>query len=117
MYEFLKWCVEDVMSKPICVTPDVSLAQVEWLLEHHGFDALPVIDLEGRLQGVVSSLDLLRAFDVSEDDVLPDHASAMQRPVGSVMSRDAYSVTPRMSLSRVLRKLVDSRCKSFPVVD
>ena len=117
MFEFLKWCVEDVMSKPLCIAPDATLAEAESLLEQHGYNALPVVDAQGGLQGVVTSLDLLRAFDFTEDAILPDYEKSMRRSVASVMSRDAQTVTPRAPLTRVLRKLVDTRNKSFPVVD
>jgi len=117
VYEFLSWCVEDVMSKPHCIPPETTLAEAERLFEQHGWNALPVVDAEQRLLGVVTSLDLLRAFDFSEDAILPDYDRAMRRSVASVMSRDAQSVTRRAPLTRVLRKLVDSRSKSFPVVE
>ena len=116
-YEFLEWRAEDVMSKPLCVEPTLSLAEVERLLEQHGYNGLPVVDARGGLLGVVTSLDLLRAFDFNEDTILPDYERIMQRRVESVMSRDAQSVAPRAPLTRVLRKLVDTRSKSFPVVD
>jgi CBS domain-containing protein len=76
-----------------------------------------VVDADGRLQGLVTSLDLLRAFDFSEDTILPAYHRIMQCEVASVMSRDVLSVTPKAPLTRVLRKLVDTRNKSFPVVD
>jgi CBS domain-containing protein len=117
VYEFLEWRAEDVMSEPLCVASNTTLAEAEKLLEQHGFNALPVVDAEGRLEGVVTALDLLRAFDFSEDAILPAYHKIMQRSVASVMSRDVQTLTPRMPLTRVLRKLVDSRSKSFPVVD
>jgi CBS domain-containing protein len=117
VYEFLEWCVEDVMSEPLCVAPNATLAEAESLLEQHGFNALPVVDSEGRFEGVVTSLDLLRAFDFSEDAILPAYHKIMQRDVASVMSRDAQTLTRRAPLTRVLRKLVDTRNKSFPVVE
>jgi CBS domain-containing protein len=117
VYEFLEWRVEDVMSEPLCVSPSTTLAEAESLLEKHGYNTLPVVDAEGALLGVVSSLDLLRAFDFSEDAILPAYHRIMQKSVETVMTRDAHTVTPRAPLTRVLRKLVDSRSKSFPVVD
>jgi CBS domain-containing protein len=117
VYEFLEWQVEDVMSEPVCISPSATLSEAESLLEKHGFNLLPVVDAEGRLAGVVTSLDLLRAFDFSEDAILPPYHRIMQRDVGSVMSRDALTVTRHAPLTRVLRKLVDSRSKSFPVVE
>lgn len=116
-YEFLEWRTADVMSKPLCIQPATTLAEAERLLEEHGYNALPVADARGVLQGVVTSLDLLRAFDFDEDTILPDYARIMERPVATVMNRDALTVTPRAPLTRVLRKLVDTRSKSFPVVE
>jgi CBS domain-containing protein len=116
-YEFLEWRVEDVMSRPVCVAPTIPLAEAERLFEQHGFNALPVVNARGVLQGVVTSIDLLRAFDFSEDVILPDYDGIMERSVETVMTRDAQTVTPRAPLTRVLRKLVDTRNKSFPVVD
>ncbi|HVN41096.1 MAG TPA: CBS domain-containing protein [Myxococcota bacterium] len=117
MYEFLEWQVEDVMSEPVCIAATATLAEAERMLEERGFNALPVVDADGRLQGLLTSLDLLRAFDFSEDTILPAYHRIMQREVASVMSRDALSVTPKAPLTRVLRRLVDTRNKSFPVVD
>jgi CBS domain-containing protein len=117
MYEFLDYRVEDVMSRALTVGPETTLAEAEVLLEKNGFNSLPVVDAGERLIGIVTSLDLLRAFAFPEDTILPRFSDVMQRPVSSVMSRDAQSVCPRTPLTRVLQKLVDTRNKSFPVVD
>lgn len=117
MYEFLEWCAEDVMSEPVTVGPDASLAEAEALFEEHGFNLLPVVDGEGRLVGVLSTLDLLGAFDFNEDVILPRYHEVMERVrVGEVARSTPRTVTPRAPLTRVLRKLVDSGAKSFPVV-
>jgi CBS domain-containing protein len=117
MYEFLDYRVEDVMSHAVTVRAETTLAEAEILLEKQGFNSLPVVDAGERLVGVVTSLDLLRAFAFPEDTILPSFSDVMQRPVSSVMSRDAQTVCPRTPLTRVLQKIVDTRNKSFPVVD
>jgi len=117
MYEFLDYRVLDVMSRAVTVRPDATLAEVEVILEKNGYNSLPVVDEQQRLLGVVTSLDLLRSFAFPEDTILPRFSDVMRRPVASVMSRDAQTVCPRTPLVRVLQKLVDSRNKSFPVVD
>jgi CBS domain-containing protein len=117
MYEFLNYRVEDVMSRAVTVGPDATLAEAGAILEKNGFNSLPVVDAGERLVGVVTSLDLLRAFAFPEDTILPRFSDVMRRPVSSVMSRDALSVCPRTPLTRVLQKLVDTRNKSFPVLD
>lgn len=117
MYEFLDWQVRDVMSKPVTTSPGATLAEVEGVLEHHGFDGVPVVDDEGHLLGLATSLDLLAAFGFSEDSTLPAYVEIMQRPISRVMSKDVRTVCPRTPLTRVLEKVVDTRTRSFPVVD
>jgi CBS domain-containing protein len=117
MYEFLDYRVEDVMSRAVTVRPETTLAEAEVLFEKHGFNSLPVVDAADRLLGVVTSLDLLRAFAFPEDVILPRFSDVMRRPVSEVMSRDVQTVCPRTPLTRVLQKLVDTGNKSFPVVE
>jgi CBS domain-containing protein len=117
MYEFLDYRVADVMSRAVAVGPEATLAEAAAILEKNGWNSLPVVDAGERLLGVVTSLDLLRAFAFPEDTILPRFSEVMQRPVSDVMSRDAQSVCPRTPLTRVLQKIVDTRNKSFPVVD
>lgn len=118
MYEFLDWQVRDVMSAPVVIRPETTLAEAEELLEEHGFNALPVVDPDSQaLLGLVTSLDLLAAFRFTEDSILPPYSEIMKRRVSGVMSRDVRTVRPRTPLTRVLEKLVDSRSKSFPVID
>jgi CBS domain-containing protein len=117
MYEFLGYQVQDVMSIPVSIAPQATLAEAEQLLETRGFNALPVVTREGQLVGVVTSLDLLKAFRFTEESMLPPYDQIMQRTVESVMSREPETVRPRTPLTRVLEKLVATRDKSFPVVD
>jgi CBS domain-containing protein len=117
MYEFLDYQVQDVMSRAVCVRPDATLAEAEALLEKHGWNGLPVVDAAERPLGFVTSLDLLKAFAFSEDTILPPYERVLERRVEEVMSRDVLSVCPRTPLTRVLQKLVDSRSKSFPVLE
>ncbi len=66
MYEFLDYRVCDAMTRdPVQIAPEASLAAAEALFEKHGFNALPVVGAGGALLGVVTQLDLLRAFRAS----------------------------------------------------
>ena len=117
MYEFLDYQVQDVMSRPVCVRGETTLAEAEALLEKHSWNGVPVIDAAERLVGFVTSLDLLKAFAFSEDTILPPYDRILARRVSDVMSRDVITVCPRTPLTRVLQKLVDTRSKSLPVID
>lgn len=117
MYEFLDWCAKDVMSAPVTIGPDATLAEAETLLEERGFNLLPVVEADGELVGVVTSLDILAAFDFNEDVILPSYEGVMKRTVREIVHTPPRTVAPLAPLTRVLRKLVDSRSRSFPVVE
>ena len=117
MYEFLEYEVRDVMSKPVTVGPDTTLAEVGELLEGTGFNAVPVISDGSALVGFVTSLDLLRAFSFGTETLLPQYDHIMRRHVSSVMQQVPDAVNPRTRLTRVLERMVATRNKSLPVVD
>jgi CBS-domain-containing membrane protein len=118
VYEFLDYRVCDAMTAdPIGIAPQASIAETEALLEQHDFNALPVVGAKGELLGVVTKLDLLRAFRFTEDHMFPPYEQVMAQPVRSVMTADAVTVTPRTPLTRVLETLVRTRSKSLPVVE
>lgn len=115
MYEFLDYRACDAMTRdPVTIGPGATLAAAEELLERHGFNMLPVVE-GGRLVGVITGLDLLKAFRFTEESVFPPYAEIMSRPVRSVMSEKLVSVSPRTPLTRALEKMVRTRNKSLPV--
>jgi CBS domain-containing protein len=117
MYEFMNYQVRDVMSRPVSIGPGATLGDAERVLEKNGFNALPVVDEDERLIGVVTTLDLLKAFAFNEESILPAYDEIMRRPVAGIMSRQPMTVTPRQPLTRTLQRMIDTRNKSFPVID
>jgi CBS domain-containing protein len=118
MYEFLDYRVCDAMTPdPVTVAPETSLAEAEALLEQHDFNALPVVGPERLLLGIVTKLDLLRAFRFTDQHMFPPYEEIMARPVREVMVSEVTTVTPRTPLTRVLETLVRMRTKSLPVVE
>jgi CBS domain-containing protein len=118
MYEFLDYRVCDAMTgSPVTVSAETSLADAEALLEKHDFNALPVVGPAGELLGVVTKLDLLRAFRFDEKHMFPPYDEIMARPVREVMATELDTVMPRTPLTRVLETMVRTRSKSLPVVE
>ncbi len=118
MYEFLDYRVCDAMTPdPVTIGRDTTLAEVEALFEQHDFNGVPVVDERGALIGVVTKLDVLKAFRFTDEHMFPPYADIMRASVAEVMSRDVQTVTPRAPLTRTLQKMIDTRNKSFPVVD
>jgi predicted transcriptional regulator len=53
--------VREYMSKSlVSVRPDATLSEVQQLLEERDISAVPVVDAKGKLEGILSSSDLLR---------------------------------------------------------
>jgi CBS domain-containing protein len=101
----------------VTTTADEPLSSVEKIFEQSNFNGLPVLGQAGELIGLVTKLDLLRAFRFNEDHMFPPYAELMKQSVDSVMSRDLRTVTPLTRLTRVLEILVSAGIKSLPVVD
>lgn len=118
MYEFLQYQVKDAMTpNPASVNPDTPLRELERLFEDHDFNGVPVLDDQGRLVGMATKFDLLKAFTLDTHAIAPHYGDIMAKPVRSVLSPDPITVSPELPLSRLLQKLVDMGIKSFPVVD
>ncbi len=59
--------VADLMSiEPVTVFDGASLSEAEKLMQQRGVTGLPVVDASGRLVGVISQTDLLRAHVVDD---------------------------------------------------
>jgi CBS-domain-containing membrane protein len=118
MFEFLDYQTRDVMSeKPMTIAPDATLSDLEAIFEANEFNALPVTDSGGAIVGLVTKLDLLRAFVCEDGQIFPPYDEIMNRSVRSVMSREVLYVLPRTPLTRVLNRLVETGWKSMPVLD
>ena len=100
----------DVMSSPVVtVAPDAPLKEVAGILVEHGINAVPVVDGDDRLVGIVSEADLLP---------LEAHAAGKQpaRTAREVMSRSVYTLGEDTEATAAARLLLRHRLKSVPVV-
>jgi CBS domain-containing protein len=54
---------EDIMTpNPITITPDEDLAKAAEIMTKEGIGVLPVVDENGRLQGIISKIEVLKAI-------------------------------------------------------
>ena len=118
MYEFLKYEVRDAMvANPITIGPQTRLKEVEELFENHDFNGVPVVDEQRHLLGILTKFDLLKAFSLGAQAMVPNYDAIMEQSAEAIMTRDPVSVEPLLPLSRLLQKLVEMRTKSLPVVE
>jgi CBS domain-containing protein len=122
--------VADVMStNVISARPQDSFARVAAMLRNAAIRAVPVVDDDGELQGVVSEADLMGAVAHTESGAArrwwrPRHirrgipqAKARATTAAELMSTDIETVTPTMRLSAAARTMTDRHLSWLPVCD
>lgn len=121
--------VADVMStNVISASPDDSFAQIATMLRNAAIRAVPVVDEDGRLRGVVSEADLMAAVAHTEGDTRrwwrPRHirrrspqAKAGATTAAELMTTDVETVTPATRLPAAARAMMDGHLRWMPVCD
>jgi CBS domain-containing protein len=100
----------DIMTSPvITVTPDTGLKEVAALLVERGINAVPVVDADDRLCGIVSEADLL-ALEAAAARGGPPHS------VREVMTQSVYTLAEDTDAAAAARMMLRHRLKSAPVV-
>ncbi|WP_433761441.1 CBS domain-containing protein [Nocardia sp. CA-135398] len=95
----------ELMQRPvIAVRHDNTAREAALMLAELGYAALPVLDQDDRLIGVITSGDLLRAGELND-------------PVSAVMTTPAVSVADNAALAEAMSRLVTHGLRSLPVVD
>lgn len=117
MNRFLDAKVGDYMTcEVVTVGPDVPVSDLERMLAASSFDGVPVVE-HGRLVGIVTRLDLLKVFVFTPEHIVPAYEHLALTPARRIMHTDVRTFTPDSPLTRVLQRLVDTRVRSFPVVE
>ena len=117
MYEFLKESVENNMTGNVrSVAPETTVGDLYRLFAADDFDAYPVVRGD-TLVGIVSKLDALNVFALSQDHILPRYKEGMAATVDEIMTSDVITVDAETNLQRVLELMIKHRVKSLPVVD
>ena len=108
----------DVMTHPvITVTDTAGVGEAAQILISHGFTALPVLDDDGRLIGIVTEADLLR--DPGSGPRRGDRTTTLPAgdTVAAVMTSPVESLTPGADIDDAARMMVRERIRCLPIVD
>ncbi|MER7467284.1 CBS domain-containing protein [Streptomyces sp. NPDC097981] len=120
------YTVADVMTtKVIAVTPETGFKDIVSAMERWKVTALPVIEGEGRVVGVVSEADLLpkeefhehRPGMIEQMRRLGDTAKAGSTRAETLMTTPAVTIRPDATLPQAARLMADRHIKRLPVVD
>ncbi|MFE0385312.1 CBS domain-containing protein [Streptomyces bungoensis] len=118
--------VNDVMTRTVvALRTGAAFKDIVRTLRDWRVSALPVLDGEGRVVGVVSEADLLPKEEYPEGDVghgaqvrhLADVRKAEAVTAAALMTAPAVTVAPEATLAHAARLMARSGVKRLPVVD
>ncbi len=100
------------------VAPDTALMEIQERMNRHGFRHLLVVE-DGRLVGVLSDRDVLRAISPDIDTLVeePRDVKTLARPAREVMRADPITTRPGTPIEEAGRLLLERSISCLPVVD
>jgi CBS domain-containing protein len=122
---------QDVMSRPVfSITPTDSLTSAIRLMLQNHISGLPVIDAEGRLQGMLTEGDLLRRAETGTQRQRPrwiaflrgpgrladEYVRTHGRKVSEIMTPDPVTVAENTPLEEIVSLMEKHRIKRVPVM-
>lgn len=112
--------IREIMSSPAVTISSASTVQhAASTMRSRGCTALPVIDEDGRLVGIVTEADLLDGR-VEPDERRPHDLRRHRRrgdSVVDVMTSPVESLTPGADAADAAQIMLDERIRCLPVVD
>lgn len=110
--------VADILTRQVLtVGADASLAEAAHLMVSRGVKRLPVVDGDGRLQGIVSRVDILRVHSAAYGRAAAEQVPTAGTTVGEVMRTDVPVVGRSAALAELLDAVVSTRLNRALVVD
>lgn len=113
MRRFGRLRCEDVMSRDVVNVKPLTPAKQAWqLMREHAIKALPVIDAQHRLVGIVTLHDFFIGHELATAA-----AGDTARRVVDIMTRDVLAASPRQELVDLMSAFSDGGRHHLPVVD
>jgi CBS-domain-containing membrane protein len=126
---------EDIMTRDvISVSPDTDVRKLGKLFVEKRVSAMPVVDTQGRLQGIVTETDLVEQdkplhvptvialFDwviylESEKSFREQLKKISARKVAEICTREVTTCTPQTPVSEIASLMVENKAHLIPVLD
>ncbi|MGC1354931.1 MAG: CBS domain-containing protein [Xanthobacteraceae bacterium] len=116
MYRFLEATADQYMTRAVTtVTRRTTMRELEVLFEKRDFNSFPVME-EGKVLGIVTKFDFLRAFAFTTGQMVPHYDELMRRSVAEMMTDAVVHVESTAPLTHVLQLMVSLKSRSFPVI-
>ncbi len=105
------------MSKPVVtVTPETSVEALTELMNRHDYNAFPVVNDTGVLQGIVTRLDLFKLYLLPYRRFIPALEDTWISSVGGIMSRGVIALYPVEPAIKAIALMVEHHVRTIPIV-
>jgi CBS domain-containing protein len=102
--------IGDIMTRTmITLSPNQSMADAATMLNRHPFRHFLIVDAAGKLAGVISDRDILRAYTAE--------SGCQAHPISEFMTSNVICVTEATPLSVAAEMMVTQRINFLPVVN
>ncbi len=123
---------QDIMTRNVVsAAADTTIEQVTALMMENHISAVPILDNDGSIIGLVSEGDLMRRVEGSgktnkswwlslfsgSDNTAQDFIAMRGRHAGDIMTRNVEVVSPETPVADIARLLEKKRIKRVPVID
>lgn len=103
---------------PVTVSPDISVPEAQAIMRREKIRRLPVVDKQGKLVGIVTSLDLIHASPspATSLDMYELHYLLSKLKVEAVMTKNVITVMEDLPIEEAARTMADNNISGLPVM-
>lgn len=112
--------IENRMTKnPITATPEMPIQTASSLMKDNGIHCLPVVEKDGRLVGIISDKDILKAAPspASTLSVFEMNFLLSNLTVKKIMARNPITITTGTTISEAATIMIDQDISWLPVME
>ncbi|ADM28144.1 putative signal transduction protein with CBS domains [Ignisphaera aggregans DSM 17230] len=99
---------EDIMKKPIAVKEDVTIGEASKIMDGNNIGSLPIVDDNGKLIGIVTERDIVRAIS---------RGVKLDIPVKHIMSTKLIVADRDENIVSIAIKMIENNIRHIPIVD
>jgi CBS domain-containing protein len=105
--------IEGIMTRSVVlIFEEIPMAEVRNIATRYDYNGFPVVTLGGRLVGMITKGDLLRALRESLTD-----PGVWLQPVSRWMAHGVLALRPKESVETAISLMIESGFRSLPVID
>ncbi len=102
--------VRDAMTKnPVVINPESTAIEAARVMKEIGVSALPVVDIDGRLKGIVTERDFVWKIIAEE--------KPYNTPISEIMTKDLVVIGENETIRDALRLMNRFKVRHLPVID